>query len=126
MSNLIIRAATADDLAFIRASWMASYWKSGFAPRVTQRVFVEGYGKKMARLLQVSSVQVACFESVPEEVLGYSVLEGDTGHWVYVKAPYRRQHIGSALVRGMKWHTTDTRHGRLLAAKVESQFNPWR
>ena len=126
MSDLMLRRATPDDTPFIRSSWLKSYLGSGFAPKTSKAIYFQEFGAQIDRWMRYGDVKVACFESVPEEVLGYSILEGNVCRWVYVKAQYRRQHIGTALVQGAEWHSLETAHGRRLAAKVFSQFNPWR
>lgn len=74
-----------------------------------------------------SHVSVATLPEVPDEVLGYSVIEPGGGlHWTYVKSAYRRQRIASALCQGAKVYTTRTPSGdKLMKALGNMQFNPW-
>lgn len=125
-SLLAMGRARQADLNFVRSSWFTSYWKSGAAPKVEYEQYREEMPKQIDRALARSEVLVCWFSNVPDEIAGYAIIEGDLLHWVYVKHPYRRQHIATMLVSGCKEYTTKTRPGELLAAAMALKFNPWR
>jgi hypothetical protein len=49
-------------------------------------------------LLSNGNVVVACLISDPETIVGYSVSNNDTLHWVYVKESWRRLGVAGMVV----------------------------
>ena len=80
----------------------------------------------MLKVISEHTVRVVEFDGV-NEVLGYSVVAEFSGKaiWVYVKKPYRRQHIAKVLLGGCAEYTCDTKAGRKLATGLNLQFNPY-
>lgn len=73
-------------------------------------------------------MRVAEFEGI-DETLGYAVMNAPRLHWVYVKQPYRQQHLASALIRGAGL-TEYTEGSTLVPARKfltasGMQFNPY-
>lgn len=125
-SLLALGRARPADMNFVRSSWFTSFWKSGAAPKVSYEQYREEMPKQIERTLEHSTVLVCWFSNIPEEIAGYAVIQGDLLHWCYVKHPYRRQHIATALAAGCTEYTARTRLGDLLAASMSLKFNPWR
>lgn len=130
-SKLILRSLERDDPAFtlVKSAWRISYWESGLRPEMDYNVYLKGHGDLMLRLLARSEVRVVQFDGV-DEVLGFSVIEqhplhGEVSHYCYVKQPYRRQHLASVLLRGVRVFTMNTKTGNKVASKLEIQFNPY-
>ena len=94
----------ADEFPLIFDSWVQSFRKSpwaGCVPNhlwdITQRATISGIIDRGARVLVVLAPNVpGVFEG--RRVMGYSVSEPGVLHWLYVKAPFRRQGIGRALL----------------------------
>jgi GNAT superfamily N-acetyltransferase len=125
--SLSIRLATNQDERFIHSSFHTAYWKTHAHKHLTKSVYDPGQDARIDRLLARSRVLVAFFPEVPDEVLGYSVVEGDALHYVYVKAVYRRRGIGTGLVEGRATcytHATD-REGRAFLERMSLKFNPY-
>lgn len=123
-----LRTATSSDLRFVHSSWHSSYWYQYAKGRIERAIYAREMDARINRLLLKSNTLVAYFEAVPDEVLGYSVVEGNALHWCYVKGAYRRNGIGSGLVpHGLSFysHATDS-VGKKFAVSVGLQFNPFR
>lgn len=72
-----------------------------------------------------NTVLVAKFAGV-DEILGYAITGGGVIlHYVYVKQPYRRQHIATALARGCTTYTTYTKTGQKFAESLKLVYNPY-
>lgn len=127
-SPLKVRRASSDDLRFIHSSWHTTFWKTN-AKRTTEwSVYKDEMDQRIDRLLARSETLVATAAEVPDEILGYAVLEGDVLHFAYVKSVYRGMGIAKGLVRGRaKWYTHATgAPGVGFAKEVGMQFNPFK
>lgn len=129
MTAPAIRIATDSDLRFVRSSWHTSYWKTWASKRIPWESYWPGQDRRIERLLKRSTVLVAYFEDVPDEVLGWSCSEADTLHYVYVKAAYRRSGIASGLTSALSdkpYHSHPTNEvGRAFMSSIGAQFNPY-
>lgn len=107
---------TPADRPFVATSWVQNYRKhAGLAPQV----YAQGAVPLIDMLLHRCPTVVAYFDDTPDEILGWATTDGDVLHYVYVKAAYRHQGIGSSLTEGTKWHTHRNRH------LPPEQFNPY-
>lgn len=123
-----LRTATDADLRFVHSSFHTAHWKNHARKHTLKEVYDAGMDKRIDRLVFRSKVLVAFFPEVPDEVLGWSCVEGDALHYVYVKAVYRRRGIGTGLVpaAAAKWYTHPTdREGRVFAESLSLKFNPF-
>lgn len=120
-----VRPAIDADITFVRASWHTNFWK--FArKRLEKKVYDPEQERRINRLVFKSRVLVAFFPEVPDEILGWSCISGDTLHYVYVKSVYRRRGIATGLVPGVKTYTHATdRVGEAFAKSIGAQFNPY-
>jgi ribosomal protein S18 acetylase RimI-like enzyme len=134
VTDVLIRPATPEDRPFIADSWLRSFRRSPWAVRVwgqpdrgeRDRVYYSRYGHAgwVDTLLTSFPGQfsVACLESDPSFVMGFSVFDGRTIllHYVYVKAAFRRNGIGRQLcpqssyvvtAETPKWQAFAKKHG---------------
>lgn len=127
MTHPNIRLATEDDLRFVRKSWHRNFWKTWACKRVPWEAYWPGQEGRIAKLLSYSKVAVAYFPEVPDEVLGWACIQGDTLHYAYVKAAYRRSGIASGMTRGrVAWYSHATNEaGRAFMKNIGAQFNPY-
>ena len=125
--TIVIRPAKPEDLNFIRDSWRSSLWKNVVdVAWVDFDTHFEGMEALWKGINDRARYSVAEFKDVPGTILGYAVhLDPQNCLWVYVKAPYRRQGIGTALLQDSKRLGTITRTGRLLAISVNGTFDPY-
>jgi hypothetical protein len=120
-----IRKATAQDVNFIRSSWLNVWtYSSGLSRPHTQG----GMRRLLDRLLQNprTVVQVAAEEANDAELLGYVVLTGDLLHMALTKRGHRRTGVCRALLseapREMRawWPSPDLRHvGKCVAIALD-------
>lgn len=96
-----VRPAVPDDLPFIGATWVQSYWQeSPWGNRIRWQIFRRGHDKVIRSLLTRSQVLVAHDPSDENEITGYFVYEPaiPAAHWTYVKPAFRKAGIASALL----------------------------
>lgn len=117
---------TSPELVFVRSSWLRSYWEHRTGPDMGWAHYKELHTRYMLKVIAEHTVRIVEFDGV-NEVLGYSVVAEFSGKaiWVYVKKPYRRQHIAKVLLGGCVEYTCDTKAGRKLATGLNLQFNPY-
>lgn len=121
-----IRTALPQDYTFIRASWFTSY-RGSHLKDMPFPIYEAGMPKQISRLLDRSFVLVAAFQDIPDEILGYAVIEKTCVHWVYVKNAYRKQHIAQALLTGLEEYSLKpkTKSAKSMVEKLHLTFNPF-
>lgn len=122
-----IRLATTEDQKFIRSSWHRNYWKTWACKRIPWESYWPGQDRRINRLLERAHTLVAFFPEVPDEVLGWACIEGETLHYIYVKAAYRRSGIAAGMTRGkVAWYSHATNEaGKAFMENVGAKFNPY-
>lgn len=122
-----VRLAEPSDLRFVTSSWHRNFWKTWACKKVPWESYWPGQDRRIARLLGKSSTLVAYFPEVADEVLGWACIEGETLHYVYVKAAYRRSGIAAGMTRGkVAWYSHATNEaGRAFMTNIGAQFNPY-
>lgn len=120
-----IRRATEQDSDFLLNSWLTSYWDSR-APAIKQmrkRRFFERHHPIASRLVESSTVFVACAHDDEPTILGYAVYSHEdpqTLHYVYVKHIFRRHGIASELLSAAGW---PSRSGDFLVTHRNLDFD---
>ena len=125
----LLRNATQGDMRFVHSSWFSSLWSAWARGRIGRKVYEWGQAARIQRLLASSSVLVAYFPEVPDEVLGWACVQGDALHYVYVKGTYRRMGIGRGLVEGRARCYTqrvEAKEGRALMSVLDLEYNPYK
>lgn len=102
---VIYREAVLDDEGFIYNSWLKSHRTgAAWARDVPPQVYFAGHKKVVASLLAESEIVVACNPESPAQIFGYAVYQASSAgvlvlHYLYVKHPYRKLGIATALYR---------------------------
>lgn len=122
------RPATAEDEAFIYATWLrAQYYGTPFYRAMKASSFYQFYTPFVKIVLSSPDtvVQVACLADSPETILGYVVYSHqDVLHGVYVKMAWRRQGIAKTLLRGYGGFKTASALTSNIAALRHLEFVP--
>jgi len=101
-SDLIkIRNIRDEDFPFILDSWLKSLrYSNDTFKLIDKQAYKRFYPQVITALLLRSMVQVACLQADEDVILGYSVVQGPTLHFVFVKEPWRRIGLMNDLVKG--------------------------
>jgi hypothetical protein len=95
-----LRAANEEDKWFLHSSMFSNlrsiFRKMNVEP--ANSIYTPSADKHFAALLKRADTCVAYSELEPKMVIGYSVFEGPTLHWIFLKGTFRRQGIGTKLL----------------------------
>lgn len=126
---VIVRDATPDDKAFIYATFLRGlYYGNPWFTAINKDSFMATYHKVIDNLLAKPStkIKIACIKDDPEVILGYSISEPHTLHWMFVKQAWRRLGLAKQLLPDdIKIVTHLTTIGEKLKPK-EWQFDPFK
>lgn len=120
---------TARNLIF--ATWLRSYQTSSLMSKaIPKDTFFAEHHKVIERVLSRNpTVRLAVLPDDPEVVLGWSVTEPKTVHYVYVKPSFRRYGIARALLAHVERPFVHTHHTYLLRDLTKHLdgcvFNPY-
>ena len=121
-----IRVGTPEDMDFIADSWRRSYDDSPWARCPGGlREYISTQSQVIQQCLKTSDVVVAHPvepDNVPTQIMGWMCYRGTVVHYVYVKAPFRRQGIGTALVEGTLGNPTRIYHTHRLANVAQAKW----
>lgn len=121
MSEVTIRAFDPDtDSAIIYDSWPKGvYYGRTNRIRDSKHLWFKEFFEQAQVILARAKVYVACMGDDPSTIFGYSIVDGDTLEFVYVKGMMRKQGIATLLVKnkGIKNCRNVTRAGRMLLEK---------
>ena len=100
MSDYIIIPGTESARSLVYATWLRSYEASSLAAKhIPRDVFFAEHHKVIDRVLgRGASVRVAALPDEPDVILGWAVTEGPVVHYVYVKPPFRKHGMATALL----------------------------
>lgn len=91
-----------DDRNYVLSSWLRSYADGSEFRHLSRGVYFALYEPVVKRLLERSTVAIAFDPSMPDVVLGYLVVEGDSlVHYVLVKPRWRKLGIGRWMTRDL-------------------------
>lgn len=126
--EIYIREAETKDLSFIKNSWEKSFEKVMHA--VPRESYHRGQQKLMNRLISKSFCYVSCSHEDLNQIFGWMLFEKikDIGilHYIYVKHPYRRYGIGSALYQMLerdKAYPCIASHRTLYLDHIKDKWN---
>lgn len=124
--ELLIRAATPDELKLINHSWFKSLQReSDLGRTVRPDLFSRESNRLIEKLTHACLPVVAVLETVPDEVIGWTCRNTETVHYLYVKGPYRRGGVGARLAFGAREYTIRTKDGEPFFRSVGAIYNPF-
>lgn len=101
-ANYIVRAGTQADEGFIAQCWADTF--RGSSPRMKRLADTSLFNKfvyrRIEKILKTAKVKVAGPQA-SDIIYGYSVMEPELLHMVYVRKPWRRMGIAKALLKGV-------------------------
>jgi hypothetical protein len=116
--KIVLRRREKTDDGFIYATWRNSLWYDNKKDDSRAPQFYKDASHYIKVMLSSPSteVRIACRQDDADHIIGYSVLNILNLEWVYVKADYRKQGIGSLLTKGFATVTKPrTRIGASIA-----------
>lgn len=130
----IIRQPTPDDIAFIYATWLNSYYYDSWAKSIRKSVYYNNYKRVVDKLLNEADISIACMPENQNVIFGYMVTEPGIIHYSFVKEDFRHFGIAKALYQHSHPHPDDkieithlTRSvHRILEKNLNFIFNPIR
>lgn len=84
-----IRAPNKNDIPFIYATWLNSFYLDSWAKSITKTIFFENYKRVVDHILQSATVTIACSQEDPNVIFGYLVSEPGVAHYCFVKEAFR-------------------------------------
>jgi hypothetical protein len=117
--NIQLREATAEDVPFIRATWLRSFGNSQVAHTLGDR-FLTVWGKLVDDLLPICALTIAYSPEEPKYIIGWLACEQLEGliHYVYTRGPLQRYGVASELLAGMRLDEWTITHGTVDSLKV--------
>lgn len=126
--TILLREMQTGDRNLILSTWLKGlYFGSDYFRTIDASDFFEHYNRLFNAYLDshFSSVTIAALRNDPDVIVGYSIADEDTLHFVFVKKAWRKKGIGRMLVPVMpKVITFLTKVGKSL--KPDSvKFKPF-
>lgn len=102
--ELTFRDPQPGDIALVLDSWSKGYRNSKWAGTVPNNLWHETHTAAVTQLLaRGARLLVLCSAARPDQIVGYACWEAVQGglcvHYLYVKDPFRRKGLGTALLR---------------------------
>lgn len=125
-----IRNVELTDYNFIFATMLRGlYYGDTWYSQIPKDIFMKNYHNVVEHLLKkpTVSILVACLKEDESTVLGYSILENNIVHYVFVKSAWRNIKIAKSLVPdGVQFVTHLTKVGNSILKKYDTvKFNPF-
>lgn len=123
-----IREAVVSDEAFIFSTWLLGlYYGDSWFSKLDKNYFMQEYHKVIENLLSRSTIKIACLKEDENVIIGYSVYDENTLHWVFVKKDFRKINIAKSLVPSnikVVTHATKVGH-EILKKKKDLKLKPF-
>lgn len=122
--KVILRDYTPDDAGMVSSHWRNSFYYGSLDPISTPKDLWFRASKEYVReSLENDTIDIACLESDPDFIVGFSVFKVCVLQFIYVKSRYRKQGIGRLLlskrkIAGVNPHNL-TKIGKNLILKLK-------
>lgn len=102
--KIVLRGADKTDEGFIYATWRNALWYDEKRDDSRAPQFYKDASRFIKIMLQAptTNVRIACLESDPSTIAGYSIMSTTNLEWVYVKINYRKQGVAKLLIADLK------------------------
>lgn len=123
-----IRGPKEEDKAFVMATWLRGlYYGNPWFKEIDKNIFMERYHEILTKLLlrETTELAIAVLKDDPDVILGYSVMDARTLHWVFVKEAWRKMGIAKSIIPKDIDATT---HMTIIGKKLKPRhvkFNPF-
>lgn len=129
-SLIYVRDATLDDLPFVYSTWLKGLrYGNEWFKAIDQDAYFKHYHNVLEIILNrpTTAIKVACLVDDPSVIIGYSVFEDTTLHFVFVKKNWRNIGLAKDLVLPTTCLVTHvTQVGLSLLKKAPGvRFNPY-
>jgi GNAT superfamily N-acetyltransferase len=104
-----IRNYKEEDKAFVISTWLKSFYTNMPSYKVNSRYYIKPesnefykfHSKVVQSVLEkpLTTVLIACNEEDENQIFGYIIYDENCMHWLYVKQVYRRNGIGTRLLK---------------------------
>lgn len=127
-SLMSIRGPKEEDKAFVMATWLRGlYYGNPWFKEIDKNIFMERYHEILTKLLlrETTELAIAVLKDDPDVILGYSVMDNRTLHWVFVKEAWRKMGIAKSIIPKDIDATT---HMTIIGKKLKPRhvkFNPF-
>lgn len=137
--SILYRDGRPDDVAYIVSCWRKCLLE-GVEPsrtcecatcrhsKVDETLLYRGFTDRITRLLQRSTVRMACDPEQDTNLIGFAIFEGNVGHFRYVrggKNGFRGQGIAKKLIEGHDILVCTHRAYGHAVGKMRQTFNPF-
>lgn len=126
---IVIRDARPEDLNLIYATFLRSlYFGESWFTIIPKNIFMEHYHKVIDYIIKkpTTTIKIACQKEDHNEIVGYSLYEGDKLHFVFVKKIWRSIGIAKDLVpTDIKVVTHLNKVGLSIIRNRPIDFNPF-
>lgn len=137
IAHVVLRPYDLDDAKFLMHSWLRSM--RGMFRDSTDDDYYSGVQQDIMSLAKCAKVIVACDREKPWFIYGYCVADEAASredplvvHYIFVKNAYRRQGIGTAMMKAHGWYpdrivmaTFWNYYLKQLRHVVRLRYNPW-
>jgi hypothetical protein len=122
--EVVIRPMHSGDHPFIFSTWRNSlYYDLDNQDKTKAKAWFGRKSKQIKKILNNAQTRIACLKESPDFIVGYSVNSENHLDYVYVRADYREEGIGTLLVPKNVVTFTDetTKIGRAILEKKNKE-----
>lgn len=126
---MLVRPGNNEDTNFIYATWLRGLrWGNELFKIIDQEAYFDKYKQVIEIIIKRPNtrINVAALKEDPNVVLGYSVIEDNKLHWVFVKKAWRNMGVATSLVpKTVSICTHMTNSGYKILERKPLIFNPF-
>lgn len=129
-TKVVIRSYVAEtDRNFILSTWLkGQYWGNAHFKQIEQDAYFEHHGALVRAIVDSPNtlISIACSESAPTWIAGFSIARVPELYWVHVRDGFRNRGIAKLLVPdGITIIKALTKIGSAIARRKKLIFDPY-